>query len=218
MSYIVTIPEESGLPGRRRERRGVRERQLIEAAEKCISALGIRDTTVQQVAARAGMAVGSINQYFQSKDRLFTAVLRQLAEEFETAWQAALAQAEPGAATRLRSFVQCYFQPSVCQRQKIAVWFAFWGEVKARPRYREVCSGFDRVHDATLEQLCAELIGEGRYPGLEARAAAKIIASMCAGLWLELLTGTDGLKREDLAALALRGLAAMFPRDAGAFQ
>ena len=112
----------------------------------------------------------------------------------------------------------CYFDPSLCQQKKIAVWFAFWGEVKARPQYREVCSGFDRLHDEALEGLCSEVIAAGEYPDLEAPAAAKIIASLCHGLWLEMLTGAGRPRREDLARLALRGLSALFPRDAQDFR
>jgi TetR/AcrR family transcriptional repressor of bet genes len=196
---------------RRDLRRARREAQLIDAALECISTLGLRDTTVQDVAARADMAVGSINQYFGSKELLFTAVLRHLAEEFESAWRGGLEEAGGDPAARLRRFVECYFETGICQRKKIAVWFAFWGEVKARPKYRAVCAGYDRLHDEALESLCRELIATGGYVATEPRAAAKIIGSTCHGLWLELLTGTDGLKRAELAALARSGLAALFP-------
>ena len=197
-------------------RRDERERQLIGATLDCISSLGLGDTTVQAVAARADMAVGSISQYFDSKSRLFTAVLEQLSVEFEASWRAALAQAAPESAARLGAFVGCYFLPSTCQRKKVAVWFAFWGEVKARPQYQEVCEAYDRLHDETLEGLCAALISEGGYEGLDARDVARLVASMCHGLWLELLTGRERLGRTELARLAAGGLAALFPRHARA--
>ena len=201
-------------PARRDVRRERREAQLVDAALECIGTLGLRDTTVQDVAARAGMAVGSISQYFDSKELLFTAVLESLSEQFESAWRRGLGEAGDDPAARLRRFVECYFEPSICQRKNIAVWFAFWGEVKARPKYRAVCAGYDRVHDESLEELCRALIAAGGYTGLEPRATAKIIASVCHGLWLELLTGIDGLKRAELAMLARRSLAALFPRHA----
>ncbi len=196
-------------------RRAVRATQLVEAALDCISTLGLRETTVQDVAARAGMAVGSINQYFDSKEMLFTAVLRTLAEEFEATWRRNLAAAGDDPALRLRRFVECYFAPTICQRKKVAVWFAFWGEVKARPQYREVCAGHDRTHDRMLESLCEGLSTE--TPGLAALSAAKLVASTCHGLWLELLTGTDGLRRAELETLALRQLAALYPPHAARF-
>jgi TetR/AcrR family transcriptional repressor of bet genes len=202
-------------PGGRALRRARRAAQLVDAALDCISTLGLRDTTVQDVAARAGMAVGSISQYFDSKEMLFTAVLRALAEEFEATWRRGLASAGDDPALRLRRFVECYFEPAICQRKKIAVWFAFWGEVKARPQYREVCAGHDRLHDRMLESLCEALAGTA--PELEPCNAAKLVASTCHGLWLELLTGTDGLRRAQLEVLALRQLAALYPRHASQF-
>lgn len=204
-------------PGSRHLRRARRESQLIDAALDCISTLGLRETTVQDVAERAGMAVGSISQYFESKELLFTATLRALSEEFETTWRTGLMAAGDDPACRLRCFVECYFAPAICKRKKVAVWFAFWGEVKARPKYREVCAGHDRAHDQALETLCEALILHGHYPHLQARPAAKIIASVCHGLWLELITGTDGLRRAELAELALIQLAALFPRHAPLF-
>ena len=211
---MAVLPAESARVDRRDLRRLRREAQLVEAALECIGTLGLRDTTVQDVAARADMAVGSISQYFESKELLFTAVLRHLSEQFESAWRRGLEQAGSDPAARLRRFVDCYFEPGICQRKNIAVWFAFWGEVKARPKYRTVCAGYDRLHDEVLEALCRDLVTAGGYAAPEPRAAAKIIASTCHGLWLELLTGSDGIKRTELATLARSSLAALFPRHA----
>jgi TetR/AcrR family transcriptional repressor of bet genes len=208
----LDIPVQTKIRSSRRPR-GAREQQLIEAAIHCISVRGLRDTTVPNVAERANMAVGSINQYFESKELLFTAALRALSEQFESAWRKGLEVAGPDPALRLRRFVECYFQPAICQRRKIAVWFAFWGEAKARPHYRAVCASYDRRHDQMLESLCRALIIDGGYP-LEPSSAAKIVGSQCHGLWLELLTGSDRLDRNDLAGLARTSLAALFPRHA----
>jgi len=157
------------------------------------------------------MAVGSISQYFESKERLFTAVLTQLSAEFEGTWQAGVDAAGADPARALQCFVDSYFEPAICQRKKIAVWYAFWGEVKARPQYRDVCAGYDRRHDEALEALCQALITQGSYRHLDARRAAKVVASVCHGLWLELLTGTDGLRRPELKQLARLQLASFFP-------
>jgi TetR/AcrR family transcriptional regulator, transcriptional repressor of bet genes len=157
------------------------------------------------------MAVGSINQYFESKEALYTAVLEALSAEFTSAIEAGLAQAGPAPSARLRAFVQTYFAPSICQRRKIAVWFAFWGEVRARPQYRVVCAGYDRGHDATLAELCAQL----RISG--AAATARLVAATCQGLWLEFLTGDARLDRDALAELADRSLAAYYPDYAREF-
>jgi TetR/AcrR family transcriptional repressor of bet genes len=208
-------------PPRRVRPRAERERQLLAAARRCISGLGIHGTTVQQVARAAGMAVGSISLYFRGKDALLTAVLRELAAEFEAHRRAALAAAPDDPLDRLHAFVHCYFAPQLCQRDKVAVWFAFWGEVQARPRYQEVCAAFDRRHDAELLRLCAAVLqrpGRGarqsRRGAMPAAAVARAIAALCQGLWLEFLTAADRPGRERLAALACQGVEALLAGSA----
>lgn len=218
MDTKTNINERGGRgAGRSPALRNRRRKQLTDAALSCISTLGLRDTTVQDVARRAGMAAGSISQYFDSKEALYTAVLQVLSAEFAAAWQRGLERAGHAPAARLRSFVQTYFDKSICQRRKIAVWFAFWGEVRARPQYRAVCAGYDRHHDATLVALCASMDGGRTGPRLGPEGAARLVAAMCQGLWLEFLTGDTGLSREELARLAQRNLAALFPAAAGDF-
>jgi hypothetical protein len=68
-----------------------------------------------------------------------------------------------------------------------------------------------------LRDLCAALIEEGGYTALDPARTAKILAALVQGLWLEHLTGTDGLTRIELAQHALLGLRALFPRHADCF-
>ena len=201
----------------RSARRSARERQLVGAAMACISRLGLEATTVQAVAAAAGMAVGSINQYFRTKERLLTAVLVDLSAEFERAWRAALDGCEPDAGARLDAFVGCYFRPEICRREKIAVWYAFWGEVAARPQYRRVCAGYDRRHGTALVGLCADLIEGGGYAPMQSASSARLIAAVCHGLWLEYLTAPAPVSREACGRTAADTLRALFPRHGHRF-
>ena len=196
----------------RSARRAARERQLVGAAMACISRRGLEATTVQAVAAAAGMAVGSINQYFRTKERLLTAVLVDLSEEFERAWREALDGCEPDAGARLDAFIGCYFRPEICRREKIAVWYAFWGEVAARPQYRRVCAGYDRRHGAALVGLCADLIESGGYAPTQPASSARLITAVCHGLWLEFLTAPAAVSREACGRTAADALRALFPR------
>lgn len=68
-----------------------------------------------------------------------------------------------------------------------------------------------------LRDLCASLIQEGGYAELDPARTAKTLAALAQGLWLEHLTGSDGLSRAELSMHALLGLRALFPRHADAF-
>lgn len=54
---------------------------LVEAAAQTIVERGLRDTTTNHVAARAGVSVGSLYQYFESKDALIDALLDRSSRE-----------------------------------------------------------------------------------------------------------------------------------------
>ncbi len=203
---------------REERRRRDRERRLIEATLDCIATLGLRETTVQDIAAAAGMAAGSISQYFAGKEALYTAALDSIATEFASRVAERLAASGNSPAERLRGYVDAYFDATTGQRRKVAVWFAFWGEVRAQPQYRSVCEEHDRAHDATVQALVSDLLRAAGRDGGDAAALAKLVTSTCYGLWLELLTGNPKPSRETLHALEYRQLAALFPTHATVFQ
>ncbi len=193
-------------------RREAASRRLIEATLDCIATLGLRETTVPDIAARAGMAVGSISQYFAGKEALYTAALDAMAREFAERVADRVAAAGPSPARRLCAYVDAYFDVRTGQRRKVAVWFAFWAEVQAQPQYQAVCAGHDRAHDALVESLVSDLVGPAH-----SAAQARLLTSCCYGLWLELLTAHPRPSREALHALAYQQLAALFPAHAGEF-
>ena len=205
-------------PIREDRRRRDRERRLIEATLDCIAMLGLRETTVQDIAAAAGMAAGSISQYFDGKEALYTAALDAIATEFAARVAERLAAAGNSPAERLRGYIDAYFDASTGQRRKVAVWFAFWGEVRAQPQYRSVCEEHDRAHDATVQRLVQDLLSEANADTRDTAALARLITSTCYGLWLELLTGNPKPSRASLHALAYRQLAALFPAYAAEFR
>lgn len=58
---------------------------LIDAAALTIAERGLMDTTTNHIAARAGISVGSLYQYFASKEALFEAVADRLRKDLTLA-------------------------------------------------------------------------------------------------------------------------------------
>jgi TetR/AcrR family transcriptional repressor of bet genes len=152
--------------------RATRRLQLIDATMKCIARKGMSSTTLGDVAREAGLSQGIVNLHFESKDNLLNETLRHLADELD-------------------------FKPSICDRQKLALWFAFWGEVKSRPAYRKICDEFDQYYDEVVEGLCTAIIAEGEYPHVSASAAANALTSMTNGLWLSCLVSPQSWDRRE---------------------
>lgn len=189
-----------------------RQLQLIRATIRSVAKNGLADTTMSTVAREAGLSQGIINLHFQSKDRLLVETLRYIADEYKTSWEKALDGAGPSPAERLAALVEVDFNMPVCDRNKLAVWFAFWGESKSRPTYRKLCATRDIQYRKELGALCQLLIEEGGYQGLDAMVLATGLSAMAEGLWLDLLISPRSITREQARNICLAYLASAFPR------
>ena len=185
---------------------------MIRATIRSVAKNGLSDTTMSTVAREAGLSQGIINLHFQSKDRLLVETLRYIADEYKTSWEKALDGAGPSPAERLAALVEVDFNMPVCDRNKLAVWFAFWGESKSRPTYRKLCATRDIQYRKELGDLCQLLIEEGGYQGLDAMVLATGLSAMTEGLWLDLLISPRSITREQARNICLAYLASAFPR------
>ena len=135
----------------RTEPKEKRRLQLIEATMRSIASHSLSETTVSTVSSEAGLSRGIINLHFKSKENLLAETLRYIAEEYKASWEKALQSAGPSPAEQLAALVEVDFKLPVCDRNKLAVWFAFWGESKSRPTYRKLCA--TRLIDSVVPRV-----------------------------------------------------------------
>lgn len=189
---MAATARSTGRTASRERRRG----QLIAATMKCIARKGMSSTSIGDVAKEAGLSQGIVNLHFESKDNLLTETLRHLANDYKTRFNKALESSGPDAAAKLLAVMELDLRPSVIDRQKIAVWFAFWGEVKSRPTYRRICNEQDRYYDEVVATLCAEIIADGNYKDVNAASVATALTSMTNGMWLSYLLSPRSFDRD----------------------
>ena len=189
-----------------------RREQLIKSTMRCISRKGIAGTTMADVTSDAGLSLGIINLHFQSKERLFEETLRYLSDEYETHWNDALAKAGDSATEQLAAVVRADFDAKMCERKKLATWFAFWGEVKSRPTYTEICSSSDERNNEIVTRICEQLIIEGEYSNVKARRFAIGLAALINGLWLDLLMTPKEIDRQEAHDICWEYLVSTFPK------
>ena len=206
----MVIAASKRAPKKRTASRALRKQQLIKATIKTVAKKGFADTTLADVAKEAGLSQGIINLHFQSKDRLFSETLRSLSDEYGQAWERALKKASADPIEKLRAMVNLDFSAPVCERNKLAVWFAFWGEAKSRPTYLKVCKDHDAQYTSVLEHIAGEIIREGGYEASEGDVA-ETLSAMTDGFWLSLLLTPRSLTRESAKALCFNYLANVFP-------
>jgi TetR/AcrR family transcriptional repressor of bet genes len=129
-------PRRTAPPEQRRE-------QLIDATIRCVANRGLADTTIATVAREAGLSQGIINLHFQTKDGCCTR--RCATWPTSTGTPSANGdKAGDSPEAGLTALVDLDFQRTICERSKLAVWFAFWGERRFRPTYRRICAERDR--------------------------------------------------------------------------
>jgi TetR/AcrR family transcriptional repressor of bet genes len=189
-----------------------RQQQLIQATIRSVARHGLSDTTMATVSREAGLSQGIINLHFKSKDRLLVETLRFLSEQYRQAWEKAISRAGASPKDKLSSMVATDFKPPVCDRNKLAVWFAFWGESKSRPTYRKICALRDMAYRVEMVQVCEELIDEGGYKNIDAGIVAAGLSAMTSGLWLDMLTNPRSMSRERAKQICMAYLAITFPR------
>ena len=198
--------------GKRTAPKEERQHQLIQATIRSVAKNGMSDTTMATVSSEAGLSQGIINLHFQSKDRLLVETLRFLSEQYREAWEKAVSKAGDDPAERLAAMVAMDFKAPVCDRNKLAVWFAFWGETKSRPTYRKICAMRDMEYRAELLQACRDLVEQGGYEHLDAESVAASLSAMTSGLWLDLLTNPRSMSKDHAKEICMSYLAITFPR------
>ncbi|MDG1065577.1 MAG: TetR family transcriptional regulator C-terminal domain-containing protein, partial [Luminiphilus sp.] len=99
----------------------------------------------------------------------------------------------------------------VTQRQKMAVWFAYYGEASARPVYQKICSSSDRLSMQKVEELFAAVINEGHYHDRNPQQLATGYLALIDGLWLNLLIAPRVLTKARGKGLARAYLQQAFP-------
>ncbi len=192
-----------------------RRDEILVAAIRVIARDGLSQTTLEKVAELAGISPGTVTFHFAKKDALLLAVLDRVSDEFERARRAAIIGAGGDPVAALGALVAATFDPAVSDPDRVAVWYAFWGEANARRIYLDRVGSLDKSNLADLLGLCRQLIDEGGYAHLDAEAVAITLAGLIEYLWQGILV--DGRRFDRRAAIrqARAYLSVVFPRHFG---
>ena len=206
MSQPLTKPRTK----RRTASKEVRQDQLIKATIRSIAKHGLSVTTIATVAKEAGLSQGIINLHFQSKERLLEETLSHIVDEYRIAWYKAFQTSGEITAEKLAAIAAVDFDRHICQRNKLAVWFAFWGESRSRFTYRKTCAESSREYKQLLTGLCEDIIKQGGYK-VQAKHVAIGLLALNSGLWLDMLISPTEMSAEQAREISLSYLRGVFP-------
>lgn len=185
----------------------VRRRQLIEATITSIATHGVSGTTMATVTQTANLSLGIVSFHFKSKENLLKETLMFLAEEHRNHWVEHVGRSSATPEEKLKAIIDATFAPNVCTRERIAVWFAFFGEARYREIYREKVAQLDDERIGMVRALCRQLIAERGPEGADPDGIARSIEYVADGMWLNMLmypnwAALETVKQEFRAILA----------------
>jgi AcrR family transcriptional regulator len=192
-----------------------RRRQLIDATITSISKHGISGTTLTAVTREAGLSLGLVSFHFKNKETLFAETLKFLAQEHREMWVRDLTRSDLAPAGKLGAIVDAQFHPRICNRKKLSVWFAFFGEATHRKAYRSTSSEIDMERQTVCTELCRDIIRDGAYTRVAPEGIAATLEGLFDGLWLNILMYPNRFTREEAHRQVLSYLALVFPRHFG---
>jgi AcrR family transcriptional regulator len=105
----MTEPPPSKSPRRsvREESRAVYRQAILEAAMRVFGSMGFRDAKIADIAAEAGVATGTLYNYFSSKEEIFQSILDDGRERLQALLDECEATEDPIA--RLRTLLSVLF-------------------------------------------------------------------------------------------------------------
>lgn len=188
-----------------------RRNQLIMATIKCIAQKGLSGVTMADITTEAGLSLGIVNLHFQSKEKLLIETLRHISDEYRSGLDKIFHDPKKTTAEKLTAHIRYDFSRKIVDRNKLAVWFAFWGETKSVPTYLSICADYIADIASNLTQLFAQLKTEGNYANVEPELVCVCYTALSDGLWLDLLVTPKGLKPKQAYNVAMHYLATQFP-------
>jgi AcrR family transcriptional regulator len=204
------------LPYRRTEnvtrRLAARHDAIIAAARQIAGEGGMAAVQIAAVAARAGIAAGTVYRYFPAKTDLVAALLKQMTANEIAALRRAAASA-PGPLSALSAAIMTFAARALRERR-----LAF--AAMAEP----VDADLEGVRLAYRQSLAAEFAAriaaaaaQGRLPDQDAKAAAAaLLGLLVEGLIGPLAPDAFGREREVIQSLTLTALRALGVADARA--
>ncbi len=186
---------------------------LIQATVAAISQHGLSELTSAKIATAAGHTAASINFHFGSKEALLLATLREVSEEFADVMARVIEEAGGDDLRALLGIVDASLGRRLSDSPKIAVWYAFLAESKARGDYQRICGDRDASWSRMVIDLCKRLIaarGNGS-PWPDPEAVAYGLMGLIDQEWQGILFEGEAFDREAARRQCRAYLCSVFP-------
>ena len=186
--------------------------KLISSAIKSISEKGISETTMSDVSQGAGLSQGIVNFHFKSKELLLIETLKFISNEYLQSFQNCLKKSGSNPCKRIIAIINNDFSKKICSRDKIALWFTFFSEVKFKPAYHQICKERDLYYQKITEDIFRELIKLEKSK-ISLTNVSNGLQALVMGLWLDQLEDPDTFKRKQAKQICFNFIKSNFPKQ-----
>ncbi|MBF4614975.1 TetR/AcrR family transcriptional regulator [Curtobacterium sp. VKM Ac-1376] len=179
--------------GRLRQRPEVRRAMIVEAARAVIVRNGVGATGLRDIAAEAGVSVGTVTYHFGSVAEILNEVVVLETERFYGAIVTAV-DAEPDVLAGLRMLVAPLFVDTEQVRQHWRIWSDYWTAVVRRPEVAAEYAERIRVWEACLVRVVRRGVEAGVFrDAVDPDTVALQLAAYSDGVATQIAQGVPGL-------------------------
>ena len=165
---------------------------IVEAARAVIVRNGVGATGLRDIAAEAGVSVGTVTYHFGSVAEILNEVVVLETERFYGAIVAAV-DAEPDVLVGLRMLVAPLFGDTEPVRQHWRIWSDYWTAVVRRPEVAAEYAERIRVWEACLVRVIRRGVEAGVFADADADTVALQLAAYSDGVATQIAQGVPGL-------------------------
>ena len=186
--------------------------KLISSTIKNLSKKGINELTMHDVSQGAGLSQGIVNFHFKSKELLLIETLKYISNEYLDSFQRSIAKKGNDPRKKIIGIVENDFSKKICTREKIAVWFTFFSEIKYKPAYHQICKERDMYYQSLTENIFDELIKKEKVK-LSKKNISRGFQALIMGLWLDQLEDPDTFNRIQAKKICFEFIKSNFPKQ-----
>ncbi len=186
--------------------------KLISSTIKNLSKKGIHQLTMQDVSQGAGLSQGIVNFHFKSKELLLIETLKFISNEYLLSFQKSISKAGNDPRKKIIGIIKNDFSKKICTREKIAVWFTFFSEIKYKPAYHQICKERDLYYQSITENIFLDLIKKEKVK-LSEKNIARGFQALIMGLWLDQLEDPDTFNKVQSKKICFQFIKSNFPKQ-----
>jgi AcrR family transcriptional regulator len=183
----------------------VQERRtaILRIAVECMASSGYDTLRLRDVASAAGVSIGLLQHYFETRDGLVAEAFRQASEDLLGEWAAAMA-ADSGPWERLDALVS-----QLANREDIRTHCLVWVQfATAAAWHPEMRAGFSEIYDKWYGLVLAAVddgVAAGIFrPALPVQDVVEVILNHVDGCELNIASGTESMDGGRMRDLTLR--------------